>query len=454
MRDMEREDPSAAGPSGRAAKWTILWILLGAVMLPSTVVGQEGEGQWTRAARAWVELLRSGEFARASEQAAPGEAAAAFTAERLRTIWTQVTAQAGALDSLTALRELMADTLHVVELTGHFANAPLVVRVALTPSERVAGLFFLPASSPPAADRVPAYVDRSAFTEEAVTVGSAPWQLEGTLTLPKTGDALPAVVLVHGSGPQDRDETIGPNRPFRDLAWGLASRGVAVLRYEKRTKTHGARMGADVTVDEEVVEDAVSAIEVARSHPRVADDRVVLVGHSLGAMLAPEIATESGRVAGVVMLAAPARELADVMVDQLEYVRGVTPEAQRAAVDTALAAVRRLAAHEAAPAENVLGAPASYFYDLDERKQVALAQALAVPLLVVQGGRDYQVKMEDYRLWQEALAGHENARVQAFADLNHLFMKGVGMATPAEYGQPGFVDERVVELIAEFARAR
>jgi uncharacterized protein len=438
----------------RTTTWAMRGILLGAVMLPSTVVGQEAESQWTRAARAWLELLRTGAYAEASAQAAPGEAAAAFTPERLRTIWTQVTAQAGGLDSLTALRELTADSLHVVELTGHFSLAQLTVRVALTPAERIAGLFFLPPSAPAPLDRVPEYVDRAAFTEEPVTIGSSRWQVEGTLSLPSSGDDLPAVVLVHGSGPQDRDETIGPNRPFRDLAWGLASRGVAVLRYEKRTKTHGARMGADVTVDEEVVEDAVAAIDVARSHARIDDDRVVLAGHSLGAMLAPEIAARSGKAAGVIMLAAPARDLADVMVEQLAYVRGTVPEGQRAALDTALAAARRLAAHEASPEETVLGAPASYFYDLEARDHVAAARSLDVPLLVVQGGRDYQVTMEDFGLWQEALGGRENARLEAYPDLNHLFMTGQGMATPAEYARPGFVDARIVELIAAFARAR
>jgi hypothetical protein len=420
-------------------------------LIVGDVSAQAVESRWTAAARSWLELLPAGEYERAAEGVAPGQAKAAFTPDALRGLWGQLTSQAGPLQGLERLAETTADTLRVVEFTARFERASLIARVVLTPSEEVTGLFFRPAEAAAASDRVAPYADRAAFTEEAVAVGVAPWAVEGTVSLPAGGARVPGVVLVHGSGPSDRDETIGPNRPFRDLAWGLATQGIAVLRYDKRTKVHGASMPPDITVDEEVIEDALSAIAVARAHPRIDPDRVILVGHSLGGMLAPEIALKDGRLAGVVLLAAPARDLATVMLDQLAYIRGLTPESGRPPLDSAIAQVERLAAGETADSVNVLGAPASYFYDLRERAAVASAMSLSVPLLIVHGGRDYQSTGEDFRLWREALAGRSKVEFLEFEDLNHLFMPGQGLATPAEYGQAGFVDQRVVQAIARFA---
>jgi len=174
------------------------------------------------------------------------------------------------------------------------------------------------------------------------------------------------------------------------------------------------------------------------------------VGHSLGGMLAPEIALRDGKVAGVVMLAAPARDLATVALEQFAYIRTLTPESGHAQIDTAVAQLKRLQAHEAPPEQSVLGAPAAYFYDLERRDQVAAAKRLDVPLLIVHGGRDYQSTGEDFRLWQEALSGRNTVKFVELADLNHLFMTGQGKATPAEYGQPGFVDPRLIDTLASF----
>jgi hypothetical protein len=98
----------------------------------------------------------------------------------------------------------------------------------------------------PAAYQSPTYAVPAAFREQELIIGQGgEWPLPATLTMPAAGKGpFPAVVLVHGSGPNDRDETLGPNKPFRDLAWGLATQGIAVLRYEKRTREHAAKIAA------------------------------------------------------------------------------------------------------------------------------------------------------------------------------------------------------------------
>src|SRR5262249_48895994 len=139
-----------------------------------------------------------------------------------------------------SLRREKVDTYDVVVITAQFAKTELDVRVTFTADGQVTGLFFAPAKPP--SYKSPAYVKRETFEDKEVQIGEGQWALPGTLSKPLGDGPVPAIVLVHGSGPHDRDETIGPNRPFRDLAWGLASRGIAVLRYEKRTKEHAARM--------------------------------------------------------------------------------------------------------------------------------------------------------------------------------------------------------------------
>src|SRR5579863_3345384 len=154
----------------------------------------------------------------------------ALPAEQLGVVWTQLEQQAGAFQQIERADVTPVKDSHVVDAHASFARAKLVLRVTIDPTGQVSGFFAKPEAPPPYDP--PPYVDRSTFDEIDVMVGKLP----GTLSLPKRASHVPAVVLVHGSGPNDRDEHIGALEPFHDLAWGLASRGIAVLRYDKRTK--------------------------------------------------------------------------------------------------------------------------------------------------------------------------------------------------------------------------
>ena len=160
---------------------------------------------------------------------------------------------------------------------------------------------------------------------------------------------MPAVILVHGSGPNDRDETIGANKPFKDLATGLASRGIAVLRYDKRTRVHGAKVAAltDFTVNQEVIEDVIEAVKALRAQPRIDPARVFVLGHSLGGMLVPRIATADPTIAGLIVLAGAARPLEEAIVAQSRYIAvadgTISPEEQQG-IDQAAATRRRACA--------------------------------------------------------------------------------------------------------------
>lgn len=411
------------------------FVLLSALLLAAVpAMAQAPTIDPVDAALAWVRSLGAGAFDSAAGQVDAAVPAGVMTADRLRFVWGAITQQYGALARLDRGTVATRDTLTIVELIGGFASQPMGVRVVLTPHQRVTGFFIHPLV---AAYQAPAYVDTTKFTERDVQVGAAPWLLPGTMTVPRGPGPFPVVVLVHGSGPNDRDETIGGNRPFRDLAWGLASRGIAVLRYDKRTLVYGARMQARfITLDAEVIDDALAAVHLARSTAVLDSTRVFLLGHSLGAMLAPTIAARDGHLAGAILLAGPARRFPDVLRDQIRYIDSLSGGADPGTRQI-LAQLPALEAHTLPPDSVVLGVPAAYWYMLDSLRVTASARGLKTRLLVLQGGRDYQSTMADFALWQRALAGRANATLKAYPDLNHLFVTGVGRATPQEYQGPG-----------------
>jgi hypothetical protein len=416
--------------------------------VPDTTMAQAGD-RWTAGATDFVRLLEEEKFDSAAARISDAVPADALSPERLGQIWAQITAASGPLGEVVPQSVTEQNGQHIVDMEARFERQPLKIRVVLDDALELTGLWFLPPEPPPY--DIPAYADTSAFRDVDVTMGDDPWTLPGTITFPVSPGPHPIVVLVHGSGPQDRDETVGPNRPFRDIAGGLATRGIAVLRYDKRTKVHGARIdAAGFTVEQEVIEDALAAIEVARSHRDVDAGRVYVAGHSLGAMLAPEIATRDGRLAGIALLAAPARPLEVILRDQLEYIASLpqSDSAARASITATLDTLAQLGNRALPPDVQVMGAPASYYYDLDEYRPIDTAVKLDIPILIVHGGRDYQVTSEDLAIWRERLSG-DDVTLREFPALNHLFIEGSGMATPTEYySTAGHVDASVIGTLA------
>ena len=237
---------------------------------------------------------------------------------QLKDMWAQVEQQLGPLEKEKEWKQDAIDGTVVYYTDLKFQHAPLRFLVAFNAENKVSGLRLLPV--PPEEKPLVAPFDSVHLEESPIEVVSGNYKLPGTLTRPKGKTHLPIVILVHGSGPQDRDGSIGPNKIYRDIAWGLAAQGIAVLRYDKRTYVYGKASvpeGKEITPDEEVVEDAVSACQLAASMPFIDKQKIFLAGHSLGGLLAPLIATRCPSVTGLILLAAPSRPLDDILKEQI-----------------------------------------------------------------------------------------------------------------------------------------
>jgi len=377
----------------------------------------------------------------------------------LEEIWSGVIAQAGKFKEIKETKVTEEMGYKCVYVTCSFEKTSLNVKVVLDKEGKVAGLFFLPAQSSEAY-RPPEYADPGLFTERECTVGDE-WQLPATLTIPKGKGPFPAIVLVHGSGPHDRDETIGANKPFKDIAWGLATKGIAVLRYEKRTKQYATEILStmkDFTVNEETINDALAGVNLLRKTEEIHHTKIFILGHSLGAMLAPRIAAQDRGIAGLILFAGCAKSLyVEKLLEQTEYLvslDGKIDEAEAKQLEETKVELKKIRELDIRDNEIVLGASRGYWADLMAYDPVKTARELNLPMLVLKGGRDYQVTMEDFRGWEEGLAGQDRVYFKFYPDLNHLFISGTGKSTPAEYRKSGNVAQVVIEEIAEWVKSQ
>jgi uncharacterized protein len=410
-------------------------------------------------AKAFVSLLAQGDFTAATADF-DSTMKAAMPPEKLDETWKTVTAQVGKFKEQAGVRTEKMAQYDIVYIGSIFEQANLDIKVVFDSASKIAGLFIVP-SQPAVEFSSASYVNPKLFYISDITVGSGEWALPGTLTMPAGVELAPAVVLVHGSGPNDRDESLGPNKPFRDLAEGLSSKGIAVLRYDKRTYKYAQKMAVMVdslTVKEETIDDALAAVAQLWQTPGIDTNRIYVLGHSLGAMLVPRIAKGDSKIAGFIVMAGITRPLEDVLIDQFSYIYslGNMTSGQKAYIDTLRVQAANVKSAELTvktPTSQLpLGVPAKYWIDLKGYKPAEMAKEIAQPMLVMQGGRDYQVTEADFDGWRSALSGGSNVEFKFYPVANHLFIDGQGKITPDDYEVAGHVSEAVINDIADWVK--
>lgn len=294
----------------------------------------------------------------------------------------------------------------------------------------------------------------------ALPVPSLNGELPGTLLVPKGEGPFPAAVLVQGSGPSDRDESVGALKPFRDLAEGLAERGVAVYRFDKRTYVYSEEMAANRqgTLVDESIEDAVNAVQLLAKQEKIDPARIFVLGHSLGGNAVPAVdqalRTQPVSACGYILMAASTRPMGELMRMQYEFLYSLAPELtpeQQAEKDTVFSELDRLRDVDALNDDDmVMGVYAPYWKWLAAYDVAGMARMIEKPCLLLQGEEDYQVTMEDFALWQAALDGRENWRLISYPGLTHPFTEGLKSEGSAVYARDGRMDARVIADIADF----
>lgn len=443
-----------------------LCLLLAGCGAPSPGAG--GTGDWVTASAeelkeqgtALVNDMEQGDFA-AVVGAFDDTMRSSLSEEKLAETWRTAVDAKGAFESITGASVNSAQGYGVTTVVARHAGGSVAVQFSFSSDRRVGGLYLrdagaddiAAATGTPGATTAPEPTGPHSV-DHPVAVG--PHQLNGTLVTPEPDvqDRRIVVVLVSGSGPNDMDETVGANKPMRDIADGLAQAGISSLRYNKRYNQDPSADAGAWTLESEVLDDLDAALRMLPSS-EAAGYSVVVAGHSLGGMLLPTILARHPEVAAGISLAGSPRDLFDIMTDQADAQiqssdAGDDEKASaRATQSAALAAAKALTDPNGEP---ILGMPASYIVSLNQMhaRLPDDVAAIGVPVLVLQGGADAQVYPDkDYPAWRPVLDGKQ-ADYRLFDGLNHLFMPVSGTSGPLDYNTPNHVDPQVVTAMADW----
>ena len=302
------------------------------------------------------------------------------------------------------------------------------------------------------------------ITQNILVGEGTQYPLKGKITLPDdVSKPVPAVVFVHGSGSSNMDEKVYKLTPFKDLAEGLAQRGIASIRYDKRSFAHPFKLlkEKDLSVRQETIEDAILAADLLKQHPSIDPEKVFIAGHSMGGMLAPRIDAEGGNFRGLILLAGSPRKLEDILLYQTRETLSLSGklvrfilEKQIKTLEATFQGLYNLTDEEAKAKKIGGGTTAYYFKEMGEHSVEGYLAQLTKPILVMQGSKDFQVKADvDFVMYQELLADHPDASFRLYDNLNHCFVPSVfGRIDKAkqEYAVEQHIGHEVISDIADW----
>lgn len=413
----------------------------------------------------FLKELQAGNGAKAAEYMSPAFQKA-LPVQAINGLWSNYEQLYGKAPSKPSARTEQTNAVYRnVSYLLQWGQMPVNVTLRLNGEGRVDDMYIGPVSS--GGYQKPAYDNPAAYTEQEVRIGEGQWALPATLTLPQGEGPFPAVVLVHGSGPHDRDSSMGAAKPFRDLAVGLAAKGIAVLRYDKVTYEHTFKVAADpkFTLKKETVDDAVTAVKLLKQTPKIDPGRIFVAGHSQGGFAMPLIidADQGKDIAGAIVLSGPSLKFADTLIEQQQELvarvkklgQDPAPYEQQAAAWTQIAQLVNDPQYTVnhMPEKFPLS-PAYWWFEQKNYKPVDLAVKQQTPMLVLQGENDWQVTMNQFNEWKKALQGRSGVEFKSYPKMNHLLAEYDGISIGAEYAMPSNVSSALISDIAAWIRKK
>ncbi len=378
----------------------------------------------------------------------------ALSPSKLKKAWMGIEEEYGELEKISSL-----DTQHTAG--GYTANYKLLferaafdLRVVLDLKDQVTSFLFLPLNY-----QMPDRMLGKIIQAEHVVVETDTFRMNGELMIPDSCNNCPVVVIVHGSGPASRDLEYGPNKIYLDLALFLAEKGIASLRYDKRTYVYKdlyKEQFDSLTVDDITVDDALSAIRLVRSNQLTDSSPVFLVGHSLGALMAPRIALRDKNLKGVILLAGPTmplHHLIDYQVRLLLQDDGRMKGARKKMINKVSGAVEELdkGNYYYKEVSNLGPWGGSFWKDILSYDPVATTVSHGMPSFVIYCERDYQVPpASNASAWDGLVDSSDHVKMTIYPGLNHLFLYGEGEPNRGEYLNPGHFSEKVINDIVEW----
>ncbi|MBP2242268.1 dienelactone hydrolase [Cytobacillus eiseniae] len=392
----------------------------------------------------------------------------ALPKELLSTLWSQLTAPYGEVKE-TSFERVKNDGVHTKATFIATAEQGVYKQEIKFNKEGQIDDFLFDVITAPESFLNPPYNHPENYNEKQVVIGEGKYALPGVLTVPKGDGPFPVVVLVHGSGPNDMDETMNVFKPFRDIAVGLANEGIAVLRYDKRTRAHTVKTSTEPTfsIQEETVIDANLAVDQLKTLPEIDPNQIFVLGHSQGAFALPLIVEndKSKDIKGVIGVAGPAGKFHKLLVWQMEEQLKLAekmkaPKEQIIAINELLATYQNQFSILEDPQYSKENIPASFqmqnaywWFDLRDYVPTELAKKQDIPTLLLQGAKDLQVPVSEFETWKTALNNRDNVDYKLYPNMFHTLVDYPGEPNwMTEYMTPGNVSQPFLSDIAEWVK--
>jgi len=409
--------------------------------------------------QSFIEHLKNKDFAQAHTFFAD-DIKTGFPVETFESMWYQILDKFGKFKSYQHNCSEEVEGSTVVYTTCEFKESTFDIKAIIDEANLIRSFTMseIHNCGPKESYKNPPYDDHALYTTEQVEFESDKFKIPGTLTASNNKNKA-VIIFVHGSGPNDRDESLGPNKMFRDLAVGLAAKGYSTLRYDKRTYLKSqlsAEDAANLTIQTEVLDDVQSAISFLQSHDLTKNLDIYILGHSLGAMLIQKTAVDNEAVKGIIMMAGPAGPFESLLPMQYEYLLGLDGKLNKsdkniiAEMERKVQLVQKNLTEDTPASDLPLGIPAKYWLSLKDYNQIELAKQFKGRIMIMNGGRDYQVPLSEFEKWKEALGEKENVTFAECPTVNHMFFEGEGAPSPDEYDLQKNVPEVIILGICEW----